>query len=65
MSDKVTKEDWKTAEKQFEGLLVNSKLSAEVQEVVLSHIRKRLLEYPDEKEDADMKTELKNLLTGE
>lgn len=47
MSDKVEKQDWLNAEKQFEGLLVNSKLSAEVQEVVLSHIRKKLLEYPD------------------
>ena len=58
MSDKVEKSDWLTAEKQFEGLLVNSLLSAEVQKVVLSHIRKKLLEYQD---DDPMPKEVKDI----
>lgn len=48
MTDKITKDDWKKTTEQFSNLLVNSLLSAEIQQVVLDYAKKKLSEFPED-----------------
>lgn len=48
----IEKKDWETALKQFEALQVNNSLNAELDGVVVDYCKKKIGEFPEEKDEA-------------
>jgi len=63
MSEEITRKDWEVASKQYEALLVNGKINAEIQAVALEYCKKKISEMPDDKPADPMPAEVKEIMT--
>jgi len=47
----IEKKDWEFAKNQFENLFINNSINAELNSVCVEHCKKKLKEFPEEKDD--------------
>lgn len=58
----IEKKDWESALKQYEALQINSMVNAEAQKYMVEFCKKKIAEFPEEKEDDKIKKEVADML---
>jgi hypothetical protein len=61
MSEEITKKDWETAVLQYEAMIVNGKMTAEIHSVCLEYAKKKVSEFPKEEIKDPMPEQVKEI----
>jgi len=56
------KKDWETAKTQFENMIVNAEMNLEFYKVNFELIKKKLAEFPEDKEEKEIKDAVEEVL---